>query len=137
MSFVFMMGTMSVAPVYGYQLFSVKYLPKIIEFFPTLGENSLYLNLANFAAIALFVLICILLIALLHATLKTFLHTFRTFFKMSFNLGPIMIMVFFLLLIKIGVSQIFKIDLLDNLLGIAMISAVLEEYVKHLIVPVV
>ena len=128
---------MSVAPVYGYQLFSVKYLPQIIEFFPTLGENSLYLNLVNFAAIALFVLVCILLIALLHATLKTFLHTFRTFFKMSFNLGPIMIMVFFLLLVKIGVSQIFKIDLLDNLLGIAMVSAVLEEYVKHLIVPVV
>jgi len=46
-------------------------------------------------------------------------------------------MVFILLLIKVGFSQIFQVDLLNNLLGIAMVSAVLEEYVKHLIVPIV
>lgn len=101
MFFVFLIGTMSIAPVYGYQIFSVKYLPKITELFPALGANALYLNLINFGAVALFVLVCILLIALLHATLRTFLHTFRAFFKMSFNLGPIMMMVFILLLIKI------------------------------------
>jgi len=36
MFFVFLMGTMSIAPVYGYQIFSVKYLPRIVKFFPVL-----------------------------------------------------------------------------------------------------
>lgn len=137
MMFVFLMGTMSIAPVYGYQIFSIKYLPHILELFPTIGNNQLLMNIISFGSIIGFILICILLIAILHSILKTFLHTFYSFFKMSFNLGPILIMVFFLLIIKIGISNIFEVDLLDNLIGIAMISAVLEEYIKHLIVPVV
>lgn len=86
MSFVFLMGTMSIAPVYGYQIFSVKYLPEISKLFPVLNSNPLLLNLVNFVSVSLFVLFCILLIAILHATLRTFLSTFCAFFKMSFNL---------------------------------------------------
>ena len=116
MFFVFLMGTMSIAPVYGYQIFSVKYLPQILDLFPFLRENQLYFNLISFGSIVLFIFICILLIALLHAMLRTFLQTFYAFFKMSFNIGPIMLMIFLLLLIKVGISQIFEVDLLDNLL---------------------
>lgn len=116
MLFVFLMGTLSIAPVYGYQIFSVKYLPKILHYFPAIGANPLYLNIINFASIIIFILSCILLIAILHSVLRTFLHTFKSFFKMSFNLGPVLVMVFCLLLIKIAISQFFEIDILDSLI---------------------
>lgn len=95
------MGIMSIAPVYGYQIFSVKYLPQILHLFPIIESNPLYLNIVSFGSIMAFVLMCILLIAILHSVFRTFLKTFRSFFRMSFNLGPILLMVFILLLIKI------------------------------------
>lgn len=48
MLFVFLMGTMSIAPVYAYQIFSVKYLPHLLGLFPDYAKNPLFLNLFNF-----------------------------------------------------------------------------------------
>jgi RsiW-degrading membrane proteinase PrsW (M82 family) len=138
----FLLGVFSLIPILLYQQFAMRWQRHLLTnyFVKELSEQPILAGLIEFAFtmlfIAVFVFILVALISLMLSLFRKseFLNMYRGYLEETANFEIIAVIIGVIVIIETVVKIVFGVAGTGSILGVLMVMAVLEEYVKHLLV---